>query len=92
MPETRPPSYARKLAQLALALACIWVMVWHVCPAIIEAIPSWKKQAALQDELNIMTSALFYNDLEITTDAELHTRHTIMYPPNLKKGPAETRR
>lgn len=71
----------KSYVKFGIGLAVIWGMMFHVCPAIIEAIPAYKAYAAEIDRLDIQTSALFYNDVEPAGEAELHIRNTLRFMP-----------
>ncbi len=86
MPDTPQPSATpfSGLIRLGIAVAVIWIMVGHVCPAIIEAIPPFKRYADELDRRGIHGGALFYTNVEENTEADLQMSNTIRFLP---KGP-----
>ncbi|CAK7073426.1 MAG: hypothetical protein DELT_02005 [Desulfovibrio sp.] len=66
--------------KLGLGIVIIWVMMFYVCPAIIEAIPPYKTYADELDRRGIHGGALFYNDVEQAGEGELLIRNALRYP------------
>lgn len=66
--------------KLGIGIVVIWTMVFHVCPAIIEAIPPYKVYADELERRGIHGGALFYNDVEQAGEGELLIRNALRYP------------
>ncbi len=79
-----PKSKLTGLIQLGLALVVVWLMVGYICPAIIEAIPPFKRYADELHRRGIHGGALFYTNVEENTEADLQMSNTIRFLP---KGP-----
>lgn len=71
----------KNFLKFGAGLVVIWIMVFHVCPAIIEAIPAYRAYGAQVERLELNTSDLFYNDVEAAGEAELHIRNTLRFMP-----------
>lgn len=72
---------AKGYLQFGLGIVVIWAMIYHVCPAIVEAIPAYKAYGDEIDRRGITTSALFYNDVKEAGEAELYIRNTLRFMP-----------
>jgi hypothetical protein len=72
------------LIRLGIAVTMLWIMVGHICPAVIEAIPPFRRYADELDRRGIHGGALFYTNVEENAEAELQIRNTIRFLP---RGP-----
>lgn len=68
--------------KLGFGVVIIWVMVFYVCPAIIEAIPPYKVYADELERRDIHGGALFYNDVKQAGEGEMFIRNALRYPTN----------
>ena len=66
--------------KLGIGVFVLWSMVFHICPAIIEAIPAYKRYANAVDNYGIHTGALFYTNVEGNTEAEFYIRNSLRFP------------
>ncbi len=82
--DAAPKKKLTGLIQLGLAVLVVWLMVGYVCPAIIEAIPPFKRYADELHRRGIHGGALFYTNVEENTEADLQMSNTIRFLP---KGP-----
>ncbi len=65
----------------------IWFIIWKVTPILVENIPALAHYGKVAEENDIMPSALYYNDVPVTMDAERNNRDTIRFLP---RGGAKT--
>ena len=71
--------------QLGASILVIWLMIFYILPAIVEGIPAFKRYGDEMDRHGLHAGALFYSDLPIINDAELHIRNTIRFLPKDKQ-------
>ncbi len=71
-----------EFTKLIGALFFIWVMIWKVTPILVDNIPALALYGKVAEENDIMPSALYYNDVPVTMDAERNNRDTIRFLPH----------
>ncbi len=71
---------ARGFFKLGIGIAILWAMVFHVCPAVIELIPPYKRYADAVERHGIHTGALFYTDVAQSAEAEYYVRNSLRFP------------
>jgi hypothetical protein len=80
--ETRPK--LRGFIRLGAAVALLWGITVYAAPALINAVPIWKSMGEAADRLDINAGSIFYTDVPVSGEAELHMRSTITYRPGGK--------
>ncbi len=68
--------------QLIGAGFIIWFIIWKVTPVLVDNIPALAHYGKVAEENDIMPSALYYNDVPVTMDAERNNRDTIRFLPH----------
>ena len=71
--------------QLGIGICVIWLMMFHVCPAIIKAIPAYTRYGEAVDLQGLHAGSLFYSDIPFINEAELHIRNTVRFLPHGKQ-------
>ncbi|SBV90561.1 hypothetical protein KL86DPRO_10051 [uncultured delta proteobacterium] len=66
--------------KLGIGIVILWGMVFHICPAVIEMIPAYKRYADEVERRGIHTGALFYTNVEESTEAEFYVRNALRFP------------
>ncbi len=75
-------SLARGLMQLIGVCFGIWLIIWHLTPILVDNIPALAHYGQVAKDNDIMTGALYYNDVPVTMDAERNNRDTIKFLPH----------
>ena len=66
--------------KLGIGVFVLWGMISHICPAIIDAIPAYRRYADAVERHDIHTGALFYTNVEENTEAEFYIRNSLRFP------------
>ena len=82
--DTRAKPRLRGFLQLGMAVAVIWFITVYAAPALINAVPMWKSMGEVSERLDINAGSIFYTDVPISGEAEVHMRSTIRYRPGKK--------
>jgi hypothetical protein len=73
------PSPLQRWLRLAVALAALALFVRFIAPVPIEYIGPWKEYAAVVRQTGINPGALYYTDIDQSTEAEMHNRDSLRY-------------
>ncbi len=72
-------SFTKGLCQLCAIAFGIWFMIWQVTPVLVRNIPALAHYGQVAKDNDIMPGVLYYNDVPITVDAEIHTRNAVRF-------------
>ncbi len=70
------------LIQLFGTLFIFWAIIWKFTPILVDNIPALAHYGRVAEENNIMPSALYYNDVPVTMEAERNNRDTVRFLPH----------
>ncbi len=70
------------LIQLCASCIGIWFVIWHVTPILVDNIPALAHYGKVAKDNDIVPSALYYNDVPVTVEAERNNRDTIKFLPH----------
>ncbi len=68
--------------QLVGALFVMWAIIWKLTPILVDNIPALALYGKVAEENDIMPSALYYNDVPVTMEAERNNRDTVRFLPH----------
>ena len=65
--------------KLASGVFVIWAYFWMVHPVIIQYMPNFANYLDLVQKNNMDPTALYYNDVPITKEAEMNNRDAVRF-------------
>ncbi len=68
--------------QLVGTLFFFWLIIWKLTPILVDNIPAMAHYGKVAEENDIMPSALYYNDVPVTMEAERNNRDTVRFLPH----------
>ena len=83
------PGLPGRLLRLALALACLWFVMYVLAPLPVEHFEPMRTFARAARENDITPGSLYYTDVPVSTQAEMSNRDTIRYFYEKKEGQGE---
>ncbi len=72
-------SFRKGLLQLIAISFGIWFLIWQVTPILVRNFPALAHYGKVAKDNDIMPGVLYYNDVPITVDAEIHTRNAVRF-------------
>lgn len=67
----------RKLLRLGCWVAVLWLFFAVATPWLFERSPAWQRYDQVQEEHDIHSGAIYYSDVPVTLESELHVREAV---------------
>ncbi len=67
----------KRLLRLAVALGCLWIVVFVLAPLAIEHFPPMRHYSQQADKYDLHPGALYYNDVPTTSAGEANSRQAV---------------
>ncbi len=67
----------KKILRLVCCIAGLWFFFAVVTPWFYDRSPAWQRYYQVQEENDLHSGAVYYSDVPVTLDAELHVRESV---------------